>query len=70
MFMKFTGYIGAVRLPSRFELSNTYAGETLRVSGWGRISDSEYDYVILSSDNYKRIQVMILLDSYRTQNLW
>jgi hypothetical protein len=39
--VKFTDYISPARLPSRFQKSNTYAGEILRASGWGIISDGE-----------------------------
>ncbi|XP_033606558.1 brachyurin [Cryptotermes secundus] len=38
--VQFTSYIAPARLPNRLQQSETFAGETLRVSGWGIISDS------------------------------
>ncbi|XP_069702007.1 brachyurin-like [Periplaneta americana] len=38
--VSFSTYISPVRLPTRSQQGDTLAGETVRVSGWGKISDS------------------------------
>jgi hypothetical protein len=39
--VNFPDYINLVNLPRRFEENNSFVGERLRVSGWGRYSDSK-----------------------------
>ncbi|GFG31760.1 hypothetical protein Cfor_11160, partial [Coptotermes formosanus] len=38
--VRFSTYIRPVKLPRRSQLVNTFVGQRLRVSGWGRYSDS------------------------------
>uniref|UniRef100_A0A1V1FIV0 Putative serine protease 64 isoform C n=2 Tax=Reticulitermes speratus TaxID=60591 RepID=A0A1V1FIV0_9NEOP len=35
----FSLYISSVRLPSRSQLTTDFVGQTVRISGWGRVSD-------------------------------
>jgi len=40
--VNFPDFIRPVKLPSRSQQQNNFAGQRLRVSGWGRYSDSEW----------------------------
>jgi len=40
-------YISPVRLPSYSQVGETFNGETVRVSGWGRTSDCEFSLFLI-----------------------
>ncbi|XP_069688735.1 brachyurin-like isoform X3 [Periplaneta americana] len=39
--VNYNNYISPIRLPSRADQFNTFAGESARISGWGKTSDDE-----------------------------
>ncbi|XP_069688734.1 brachyurin-like isoform X2 [Periplaneta americana] len=68
IIVSYNNYISFIRLPSRVDQSNTFAGENVRVSGWGRISDDDphlsemlqyVDLTVITNDECKEAFITI-----------
>jgi hypothetical protein len=42
MFLLFSDYINIVNLPTKSQASETFEGQTVIASGWGKTSESEH----------------------------
>lgn len=46
--MRIFSDIGSVRLPSRSQATESFAGQVVRVSGWGKSSDGKQNFYFLA----------------------
>jgi starvation-inducible outer membrane lipoprotein len=60
-----SAYISPIRLRT---VAGTLAGERVRVSGWGRTSDSKYNFLIILYFNFKIAHIRLTVSKGR--NLW